>query len=79
MLGHLAPEVNAALNIPDERAVWMENLLQFFEHVNTEDRFVVEGIFAGARSSLARSGPLSGLEREIHDFQKYLACRLGGG
>ena len=36
----------------------------------------VEGIYAGSRSSFAVPGQLSWLEREIHDFQKYLASRL---
>ncbi len=72
----IAPEVDAALSDPAERKVWLKELVKFFEHVNNEDRFVVEGIFAGAQSSLSRSGPLSWLEREIHDFQKYLARRL---
>jgi hypothetical protein len=44
--------------------------------VNGEDRHVVEGIYAGSRSSFASPGQLSWLEREIHDFQKYLAQRL---
>ena len=48
----------------------------FFEHVNGEDRHVVEGICAGSRSSFASPGQLSWLKREIHDFQKYLAQRL---
>ena len=75
----IAPEVDAALDDPKERAAWMQDLMVFFDHVNNEDRFVVEGIFAGAQSSLSRAGPLSWLEREIHDFQKYLAARLCGG
>lgn len=73
----IAPEAEAALSDATERQVWIQNLVKFFEHVNNEDRFVVEGIFSGARSSLSRPGSLSGLEREIHDFQKYLASRLG--
>ena len=72
----LAPEVDAMLSHADERATWIEDLVKFFEHVNTEDRQVVEGIYAGSRSSFSEPGPLSWLEREIHDFQKYLASRL---
>lgn len=72
----IAPEVDAMLSYADERDAWIAELVTFFEHVNTEDRQVVEGIYEGSKSSLAAPGPLSWLEREIHDFQKYLARRL---
>ncbi|MBY8976825.1 Rieske 2Fe-2S domain-containing protein [Rhodobacteraceae bacterium NNCM2] len=72
----LAPEIDAMLSDPAEREAWLADLVTFFEHVNTEDRQVVEGIYAGSRSTYAAPGPLSWLEREIHDFQKYLARRL---
>ena len=67
------------LGFADERSAWIDELTEFFEHVNKEDRQVVEGIYAGARSAQAAPGPLSWLEREIHDFQKYLSRRLGDG
>ena len=69
----IAPEVDKAL---DDKETWVADLVRFFDHVNTEDREVVEGIYAGARSDFAESGQLSWLEREIHDFQKYLSRRL---
>lgn len=69
----LAPEVHASLK--DVKA-FLDPMVDFFAKVNEEDRIVVEGIYQGARSPLARSGPLSWLEREIHDFAKYLAARL---
>jgi phenylpropionate dioxygenase-like ring-hydroxylating dioxygenase large terminal subunit len=72
----LAPEVDAMLSYKDEREAWIADLVTFFDHVNKEDRFVVEGIYAGSRASYAAPGPLSWLEREIHDFQKYLSRRL---
>ena len=72
----IAPEVDAMLTDTAERAAWIRDLVTFFEHVNGEDRHVVEGIYAGSRSSFASPGQLSWLEREIHDFQKYLAQRL---
>lgn len=75
----IAPEVDTMLGFADERAAWIDELVTFFEHVNTEDRQVVEGIYAGSRSAQATPGPLSWLEREIHDFQKYLSRRLGDG
>ena len=69
----LAPEVHASLENPEAE---LKELVQFFEHVNAEDRGVVEGIYNGSRSSHAAPGRLSWLEREIHDFQKYLARKL---
>jgi phenylpropionate dioxygenase-like ring-hydroxylating dioxygenase large terminal subunit len=69
----LAPEVHGALSDVD---AFLAPMVAFFDKVNAEDRFVVEGIFEGARSPLARAGRLSWLEREIHDFARYLAKRL---
>ncbi len=75
----IAPEVDQMLGFADERRAWVDELTTFFEHVNNEDRHVVEGIYAGSGASQAAPGPLSWLEREIHDFQKYLSRRLGDG
>ncbi len=69
----LAPE---RLDAFPNRQAALKDLVTFFDHVNEEDRFVVEGIFTGAHGALAQAGPLSWLEREIHDFQKYLAGKL---
>jgi len=69
----VAPEVYDSLEDPES---WVSELLTFFDDVNAEDRFVVEGIYDGSGSEYATSGPLSWLEREIHDFQVYLAQRL---
>ena len=70
----LAPEVHAALG--DAREAWVAELVDFFNRVNAEDKFVVEGIYKGSRAPLASRGPLSWLEREIHDFARYLDSRL---
>ena len=70
----LAPEVHEALG--DKRQEWLAEVIAFFDKVNAEDKFVVEGIAIGSKSPLARPGPLSWLEREIHDFARYLASRL---
>ena len=66
----LAPEVNTALG--DTREQWLAEVITFFDKVNAEDKFVVEGIAVGSRAPLARPGPLSWLEREVHDFARYL-------
>jgi len=70
----LAPEVHATL---DNVEKFTADLLSFFDKVNAEDRFVVEGLFQGTGAPLAKPGRLSWLEREIHDFIVYLAGRLG--
>jgi len=72
----LAPEVLAGL---EDREAFTRDLIGFFDRVNEEDRFVVEGMYAGLRAPLARPGPLTRLEREIHDFVGYLARRLSIG
>lgn len=69
----VAPEVHASL---DDPVGWVADLIKFFAQVNSEDRFVVEGISEGSRAPDARPGPLSWLEREIHDFMGYLSTRL---
>jgi phenylpropionate dioxygenase-like ring-hydroxylating dioxygenase large terminal subunit len=69
----LAPE-NHAQAIHEEGAI--ERLETFFDQVNAEDRVMVEGLYRGAQAPLARGGPLSWLEREIHDFTRYLARAL---
>ena len=68
-----APEVLDAAEDPDEL---IRQTKAFLTQVNEEDRFVVEGIFQGVRAPLSRPGPLSWLERENHDFARYLARRL---
>lgn len=71
----IAPEVLAAT--PDIEG-FREEVIGFFDRVNEEDRFVVEGIHEGAKAPLSEAGPLCWLERELHDFQKYLSRRLSG-
>ena len=69
----LAPEVHESLEDVDK---FVADMVAFFEKVNAEDRAVVEGIYRGARAPMTAPGPLSWLERELHDFMKYLASRL---
>ena len=70
----LAPEVHEALG--DTRPAWLAEVITFFDKVNAEDKFVVEGIHVGSQAPLAKPGPLSWLEREVHDFARYLDRRL---
>jgi len=62
----------------EDREAFTRDLVDFFDRVNAEDRFVVEGIYEGSRAPLARPGPRSWLERELHDFTGYMARRLAG-
>jgi choline monooxygenase len=70
----LAPEVVASL--ADIKG-FVSDTLTFFDRVNAEDKSVVEGIYAVARAPLSKPGRLCCMEREIHDFMRYLARRLG--
>jgi phenylpropionate dioxygenase-like ring-hydroxylating dioxygenase large terminal subunit len=69
----LAPEVLAGLDDPEK---FLRETIDFFDEVNNEDRHVVEGIYRGARAPHSVGGRLSWLEREIHDFIRYLARKL---
>lgn len=71
----IAPEAHAALDDPEG---FIRETVDFFDKVNSEDKFVVEGIYQGARAPLSKGGPLSWMEREIHDFIGYLDRRLNG-
>ena len=71
----LAPEA-----MPDgaNREAEIAELSAFFDKVNEEDRDLVEAIFENSKAPLSQAGPLSWMEREIHDFHGYLARRLTG-
>ncbi len=72
----LAPEVHATQSDPEAER---EKMIALFDSVNAEDRFVVEGIFAGSGAPLTKPGPLSWLEHMLHDFAIYLDSRIGNG
>ena len=69
----VAPERYAAL---DDKDKFVADKIAFFDKVNDEDKLVVQGIYQGAKAPLSKPGPLSWMEREIHDFIGYLARRL---
>ena len=70
----LAPEVLDGFENPEMEIAQIES---FFDQVNDEDRGIIEGVYKGASSHFATQGRLSWLEKELHDFQAYLAGRLG--
>jgi phenylpropionate dioxygenase-like ring-hydroxylating dioxygenase large terminal subunit len=71
----VAPEVLA--DQPDPRG-YVADLLRLLHTVNAEDRPIVEGVFQGIRRPDVVRGPLSYLERNVYDFDRYLARSLTG-
>jgi len=69
----VAPEVLADQADPD---TYVDRLLDLLNLVNSEDRPIVEGVFGAARGGIARRGPLSYLERNVYDFDRYIARML---
>ncbi len=68
----VAPEVLADQADPD---VYVAELLDLLNMVNAEDRPIVEGVFRAVHPSMTR-GPLSYLERNVYDFDRYIATAL---
>jgi choline monooxygenase len=64
------------MNSLDDSQSFVSELVDFFDRVNEEDRIVVEALYQGTGAPLARPGRLSWLEREIHDFIRYLDRNL---
>jgi phenylpropionate dioxygenase-like ring-hydroxylating dioxygenase large terminal subunit len=71
----IPPEIHASVYDLPAYKIRME---QFFNQVNGEDRVIVEGIYRNSFAPLASGGPISWLERALHDFKVYLARRLTG-
>ena len=70
--GGLSPDFMADPEAPAHFAATKALL----DAVNEEDRGCTERVFRGVSSPLAKAGPLSHLERPLHDFSRYLASRL---
>ena len=66
----VAPEVLA--DQPDPGA-YITRLLDLLNQVNAEDRPIVEGVFRGVQRDALSRGPLSYLERNVYDFDRYIA------
>ena len=71
----VAPEVLA--DQPDPGA-YVAKLVELLNLVNSEDRPIVEGVFRGVHHSTMTRGPLSYLERNVYDFDRYIARSLTG-
>jgi choline monooxygenase len=69
----VAPDVYAAQRDP---AAYVDRLLRLLLMVNSEDRPIVEGVARGLRRVGVAGAPLSYLERNVYDFDRYVAHRL---
>lgn len=69
----VAPEVLADQADP---AAYVARLLDLLDLVNAEDRPIVEGVMRGVRGRDPVRGPLSYLERNVYDFDRYIARML---
>jgi phenylpropionate dioxygenase-like ring-hydroxylating dioxygenase large terminal subunit len=72
----VAPEVLADQADPDQ---YVADLLDLLNVVNAEDRPIVEGVFRGVQRTSLTRGPLSYFERNVYDFDRYIARSLTGG
>ena len=71
----VAPDVLAAQT---DRDAYVADVLGLLHAVNGEDRPVLEGIRRNAEGPQFPRGPLSYLERNVYDFDRYIARRLSG-
>ncbi len=71
----VAPEVLADQTDPD---AYVADLLGLLNLVNSEDRPIVEGVFRGVQRARLPRGPLSYFERNVYDFDRYIARSLTG-
>ena len=69
----VAPEVLADQADP---GAYVARLLDLLNLVNAEDRPIVEGVFRGVHGGDPQRGPLSYLERNVYDFDRYIARML---
>lgn len=70
----VAPEVLAGQADPDR---YVAELMALIDQVNSEDQPIVEGIRSGVGRPQFERAPLSFLERNVYDFDRYIASRLG--
>ena len=69
----MAPTTLAAVNDPDELVADINALI---DQVNSEDHPVVAGIRRSVDRPQFDRAPLSYLERNVFDFDRYLTTRL---
>lgn len=69
----IAPEMLAAQS---DRDAYIADVLDLLIRVNAEDQPVVEGVRRTMNQPQFSRGPLSYLERNVYDFDRYIARRL---
>jgi phenylpropionate dioxygenase-like ring-hydroxylating dioxygenase large terminal subunit len=69
----VAPELLADL---DDREAYVADLMALIHLVNSEDQPIVEGIRRSVHRPQFDRGPLSHLERNVYDFDRYVSRRL---
>ena len=69
----VAPEVLADQADPE---AYVAKLLALLNLVNSEDRPIVEGVFRGVHNANLTRGPLSYLEQNVFEFDRYIARSL---
>lgn len=69
----VAPDVFEAQSDP---AGYVASVLDLLHAVNAEDRPIVEGVARGVRHDRATRGPLSYLEGNVFDFDRYISRTL---
>jgi choline monooxygenase len=69
----IAPEMLAA---QDDPAAYTTEVLTLLDAVNAEDQPVVEGVRRRMDGPQFERGPMSYLERNVYDFDRYVARRL---
>ena len=69
----VAPET---LDEVDDSDAWLADLFDLIDRVNGEDRPVVERVRANLDRPQFERAPLSSLERNVYDFDRYVATRL---
>lgn len=70
----VAPEVLAGQADPDR---YVAEVMALIAQVNSEDQPIVEGIRSGIGRPQFERAPLCSLERNVYDFDRYIATRLG--
>lgn len=71
----VAPEVLADQTDP---VLYTKALVELLSLVNAEDRPIVEGVYRGVQRDGVQRSPLSYLERNVYDFDRYVARALVG-
>ncbi len=69
----VAPEMLAAQADPD---AYVAGVVRLINMVNAEDQPIVEGVRRSADGLQFPRGPMSYLERNVYDFDRYVAARL---